>query len=633
AVAALTRQFLFAAAPASLSMCVSFASRKRFEAKLTDDLRSLNSPTETLVSEAKSELSTQFAQLTERVETLHVASKAEGEQRDTQFHSFSDMLERVRERADEWERERESLAARSRAVEDLSDALDRTRTSLEGLERDRESTFARLRAIESWQARTEESAGDSEEAIAALQTDLQAELSTCLGDLRQQVEGNVAEQSERSGAIAAELTALQDAIAALQSQQTDSREALAEVSQSFDGFISDSRDRLDGFDTALQAANRRNSERQSQLAQLADLKRWQPTVIAGLDGLTRQMEGDRANLEAAVRSARSRLDSAETQLSEFQNTVRQVSDRLDEVQVEAHVEVQVTEEIESLRRNVDEAISENLSEIERDRAAIQSIRNRLDDLYPQIQHIAERQPPERDERELKDINLGIDFGTSFTKVCLRDIAQERSEIITFDLDTPNLDNALLPTTIGVLKDGRLVAGVPLEEWQAYEPNLDFSIEFIKMRLAELDLPTGDEAWRLDRLEGLEDPVTVENLCAFYLSQAIERSRQWIRTWRSELIENYRVRWSANIGVPAQYCDSPALKRFEYVLGLAWVLSESPVTEPFRFETLDAQMMPYRQKLSARANRSLDCHAVPEIAAEVWSFIKSDSRREGHYAFY
>ncbi|MEO1132737.1 MAG: hypothetical protein AAFX40_08535, partial [Cyanobacteria bacterium J06639_1] len=180
---------------------------------------------------------------------------------------------------------------------------------------------------------------------------------------------------------------------------------------------------------------------------------------------------------------------------------------------------------------------------------------------------------------------------------------------------------------------RLVAGIPLEEWQAYESNLDFPIEFIKMRLAEFDLPAGDKSWRLDRLEGLENPVTVENLCAFYLSQVIKRSRQWIQTWRSELIENYRVRWSANIGVPAQYCDSPALKRFEYVLGLAWILSESQVIDPFRWETLDAQMMPYRQKLSALAKESLDCRAVPEIAAEVWSFIKSNSRREGHYAFY
>ena len=70
-----------------------------------------------------------------------------------------------------------------------------------------------------------------------------------------------------------------------------------------------------------------------------------------------------------------------------------------------------------------------------------------------------------------ELNLGIDFGTGFTKVCLRDINNDRAEIVTF-ADTKEskvqLDQALLPSKIAILEDGTLMTGLTAAEWASMD---------------------------------------------------------------------------------------------------------------------------------------------------------------------
>ena len=228
------------------------------------------------------------------------------------------------------------------------------------------------------------------------------------------------------------------------------------------------------------------------------------------------------------------------------------------------------------------------------------------------------------------LNLGIDFGTSFTKVCFRDVSTDRSEIITFTDDVTHLEEALLPTKIGVLSDGTLIAGLTAAEWKPYENQVQTTVEFIKMRLANCDLPQGAEGWQLKKIPGLSEDETIENLCAYYLSRVMTRAKAWIRQNKPELIINQKIEWSANVGVPVEYCDSPAIKRFETVLSLAWLLSNEPQTEQMTIENLRDRMKPLRATLEETA---IDCHAVPEIAAEVWSLLNSREVDEGFYVLF
>lgn len=228
------------------------------------------------------------------------------------------------------------------------------------------------------------------------------------------------------------------------------------------------------------------------------------------------------------------------------------------------------------------------------------------------------------------LNLGIDFGTSFTKVCFRDMVNNQSEIVTFTDEVTHLEEALLPTKIGILPDGTLITGLTASEWQRYDDQVQTTVEFIKMRLAEFDLPQGVGSWQLERLPQVRQAEAVENLCAYYLSRVIIRAQAWIRRYKPELVVNQRIDWSANVGVPVEYYDSPAIERFRKTLSLAWLLSNEPQTEPITLENLQDCLKPLRVKLQQAAS---NCHAIPEISAEVWSLINSREADTGFYVLF
>jgi len=233
-----------------------------------------------------------------------------------------------------------------------------------------------------------------------------------------------------------------------------------------------------------------------------------------------------------------------------------------------------------------------------------------------------------------EINLGIDFGTGFTKVCFRDLASDRSEIVTFsDASEVELEQALLSTKIAVLEDGTLLTGLTAAEWQPQSHPFRLSLEFIKMRLAHLDLPEESD-WRLEQIPELDDPETVEHVCAYYLSRVITRSQEWIQQHRADLFKNQTARWSLNIGVPVEYCDSPALERFKRVLSLAWLLANTPSSrEALTIPDLNQLGAYIRQWMQHSLDSDLDCFTTPEISAAVWSFLSSRQAVEKFYTFF
>ncbi|NET36000.1 MAG: hypothetical protein F6K19_28895 [Cyanothece sp. SIO1E1] len=154
-----------------------------------------------------------------------------------------------------------------------------------------------------------------------------------------------------------------------------------------------------------------------------------------------------------------------------------------------------------------------------------------------------------------------------------------------------------------------------------------------MRLADLDLPQESSAWRLESIPELDDAKTVENLCVYYLSRVISRAQAWIQTHRQDLLENQSVRWSVNVGVPVEYCDSPALDRFNQVLSLAWLLNYTSFDEPLTLQSLNQIIEQLQYWHSQKFDGKLDCETTPEISAAVWSFLSSRQAQDGFYTFF
>lgn len=71
------------------------------------------------------------------------------------------------------------------------------------------------------------------------------------------------------------------------------------------------------------------------------------------------------------------------------------------------------------------------------------------------------------------VNLGIDFGTAFTKICYRDSALEESGVVTFGASVTS--EAMIPAVVSVTEEGDLLIGETESPCER--------IEYLKMRLA------------------------------------------------------------------------------------------------------------------------------------------------------
>jgi len=233
-----------------------------------------------------------------------------------------------------------------------------------------------------------------------------------------------------------------------------------------------------------------------------------------------------------------------------------------------------------------------------------------------------------------NLNLGIDFGTKFTKVCVRDTDRERSWVITFTNGSPNLDEALLPTKIGICSDGSLLAGLTESEWKT-QPQTQIDVDFIKMRLANIELTKEGEGYSFDSLPkfheiDLNTPENLENISAYYLSRVILKAKAWVLKNNADLVKGQKISWSINIGVPVKYFDSNAINRFCKVLSLAYLLSESH-PESLTFNHLNDYATLLKNDASNREN--ISCFAIPEIAAAVYSYTISRQAEPGIYIFF
>lgn len=216
------------------------------------------------------------------------------------------------------------------------------------------------------------------------------------------------------------------------------------------------------------------------------------------------------------------------------------------------------------------------------------------------------------------INLGVDFGTSYTKVCFRDVATEETEVVTFGGNTT--ENAMLPSVVSIEADGRLSLGAVSEKDECTQ------IRFLKMGLAESELPIKPPAWQGQDLNG---STVIQALSSWFLATVITSAQTWIRENRGDRLRGRTLQWSANVGVPVEYCDSPAIETFNEVLSVGWFWARTNAI-PSDFGGALAR---YKHDAVSLRGQVTDCHALPEIAAAVHSFVMSREALPGMYIYF
>lgn len=194
-----------------------------------------------------------------------------------------------------------------------------------------------------------------------------------------------------------------------------------------------------------------------------------------------------------------------------------------------------------------------------------------------------------DERE---VVLGLDFGTSCVKVVVGDSALGKAFAVPF-CKAQGIARFLLPSRL--CQTGRV-----------------FSLEAGTHTYRDL---------KLSLLAAPEDPILQQRVVAF-MALIIRRARGWLLTEHAAIYKRTAIAWKLSVGLPsAQHHQSPLSELFERLSLAAWAAASAPG------DVLDTAIQTFLRAAPTdhdEAARSIEVTVVPEIAAQIYGFVASNS---------
>lgn len=216
------------------------------------------------------------------------------------------------------------------------------------------------------------------------------------------------------------------------------------------------------------------------------------------------------------------------------------------------------------------------------------------------------------------INLGVDFGTRFTKICVR---SDEVGTAVVDFDGRGLDDALIFSVVCMDENG--VISVPRP---GTIPSSKRAITYLKMALADrAHLSFGED---ISRAIAPTEEVS-KALSAYFLAHTISRAKGWVLSTWNEHIGDRDVQWSGNVGLPVEHVDSDVRPKFQEVIAVAWHWSEVGIPEG----TIDDLVRAYEVSEARQEPKMSYCQAYPEIASAVMSFAMSRTSSPGIYVYF
>lgn len=228
-------------------------------------------------------------------------------------------------------------------------------------------------------------------------------------------------------------------------------------------------------------------------------------------------------------------------------------------------------------------------------------------------------PSVRVQGDERTLVIGFDFGTSCSKVVIRDPAANVAYAVPFGRIASRANPYLLPTNLYLQEDGRL--------------NLEPSeIRLTDIKRQVMSNPDGDFVQE----PPAQTPLRPLDVMTGYIAAALRLIRPWFLDSQEEIYRHSKVLWQLNVGIP---CNAGDYKRqevsFYRAAYAAWLVSVDP-----RGVTTDSILDARRRCRALPPDGSVDClarnndheihpadvSAVPEVIAEVLGYANSPMRR-------
>jgi len=209
-----------------------------------------------------------------------------------------------------------------------------------------------------------------------------------------------------------------------------------------------------------------------------------------------------------------------------------------------------------------------------------------------------------DPQDETDLIVGLDFGTSATKVVIRDMLTRN----VFPFEANPLANDLsrfLHESLVVFNDG------------------EFSLSGNGKRLDDL---------KLSLLEcPVKFPVTEFNQCCAFLALIIRKARGWFLTTHEAIYRHHQLNWFVNVGLAARsYQDNDKVQLFRRLVWAAANLAADPrfpkithdVVNQYRELSRGVFDVHYPQDVPHMEFPPANVGVVPEVAAQIQGFMAS-----------
>jgi hypothetical protein len=220
--------------------------------------------------------------------------------------------------------------------------------------------------------------------------------------------------------------------------------------------------------------------------------------------------------------------------------------------------------------------------------------------------------------QIRDLCVGLDFGTSATKAVVRLLPAGPAYAVPLGEETVTPETYLGRTRLWIAADGSL----------SLNPDGDGRwAEALKVRLM-------DEPWQKQNIaiSGLQIEARAVDLAAAYLALTLRRIFDWCRSKVLPDLGDVAIRWSFNLGIPVRDWDAQTIKSaFLTAARAGWHLAR----EKERVDLRCAAAVVDRASGDSFTPRDIDresLEVVPEVAAGVACYARSPRRRAGPHLF-
>ena len=221
-----------------------------------------------------------------------------------------------------------------------------------------------------------------------------------------------------------------------------------------------------------------------------------------------------------------------------------------------------------------------------------------------------------------DIVIGFDFGTSSSKVVIRDSGRQTAYAIPFDFLACSNNKYLIPTRIFINDDG----AVSLSKG-------DYSCSNLKIHLMD------DPDQNVFTAMNTGEKITATELAAGYMAIVILLARARFLQQTESIYKKTRIHWHINIGIPSKnYDDRKMRKSFKTIAMAAWRISRMDTS--ITISEIKKYLMEAKDQITSKGsgnnpddNESLWLHpdfvnTHPEVIMEVVGYARSPLRTNG-----